>query len=93
MGCVGDLYFQGHSDCISNNYQKFGERQATESENLLEVGSEELSPVLSLIDTGPEVCLFNKGLIPKRFFQPAKLRLHQMGANGQVVKGGTLQSS
>jgi len=32
-----------------------------------EVGREELSPVLALIDTGAEVCLVNKGLIPKRF--------------------------
>jgi len=32
-----------------------------------EVGGDEFSPVLSLMDTGAEVCLVNKGLIPKRF--------------------------
>jgi len=34
-----------------------------------EVGREELSPVLALIDTGAKVCLVNKGMIPKRFFK------------------------
>jgi len=67
MGSVGDLYFQGHSDCISQNYQIVGERQATESENWVEVESEELSPVLVLVRTGAEVCSLNKSLIPKRF--------------------------
>jgi len=58
-----------------------------------EVGGEELSPMLALIDTAAEVCLVNKGLIPKRFFQPAKRRLHLIGAKWRVVKGGTLKSS
>jgi len=48
----------------------------------------DLSPVLALIDTGDGVCLVNKGLIPKRFLQPAKRRLHLIGANGRVVQGG-----
>jgi len=53
-----------------------------------EVEEEEFSPLLALIDTGTELCLVNKGLIPKHLFQPAKRRLHLFGANGQVVKGG-----
>jgi len=80
MGSVGDLYFiQTASVRITKH---LGRDMQLKMKNGWEVGDEELSPVLALIYTGVEVCLVYKGLIPKRFFQPARRRLH-----GKMVKG------
>jgi len=74
---------------ISNGITKhFGRDRQLKLKIYWDVGGEKLSPVLPLIDNGADVCLVNKGFIPKHFFQPAKRSLHLIGANGQLVKVG-----
>jgi len=58
-----------------------------------EFRGEELSAVLALIALVALVCLINKVVIPKRYFQQPKRRLYLIGANGQVVNGGTMKPS
>jgi len=73
MARVDDLYFQGHADCINQNYETCVERQATERGHCMGSGRWRLSPVLALIDTGAELCLVKKCLIPKRFIPTSKV--------------------
>jgi len=81
------LYFQGHSDWISQIYWIFREGQATEREN--QVGSGRLRVGTSI---SPEWyrCWSEFGeqsFVAKAFFQPAKRRLYLIGANVQISKG------
>ena len=43
---------------------------------------------MALLDTGAEVCLVRKGLIPESAFRDATSPLRLIAANNQVVEGG-----
>ena len=42
----------------------------------------------ALIDTGAEICVVKKGLIPSELLQPAKKPLRLVGANERRLEGG-----
>ncbi|EPS62093.1 hypothetical protein M569_12700, partial [Genlisea aurea] len=49
---------------------------------------EVVPPCTALIDTGAEVCLVKRGLIPPELFRPARQPLRLVGADGNTLPGG-----
>jgi hypothetical protein len=65
-----------------------GETQLRVKVRLLAEECEAAPPCHALIDTGAEVCIVRKNLIPQQFFQPAERPLRLVGANARKLEGG-----
>ena len=52
-------------------------------------GEDEVTPTCpALIDTGAEICVLKRGLIPDKYLRPATKPLRLVGANERRLEGG-----
>ena len=56
---------------------------------LLKVGDQVTRDVTIFLDTGSEISLVRRGLIPDELLQQARCPIQLMAANGQLMKGGS----
>ena len=52
-------------------------------------GEDEVTPLCpALIDTGAEICVLQRGLIPEKYLRPTEIPLRLVGANERRLEGG-----
>jgi hypothetical protein len=90
VGCVGIVRSRTKPAHPGPNrvQRKGGETQLRVKVRLLAEECEAAPPCHALIETGAEVCIVRKNVIPQQFFQPAERPLRLVGANARKLEGG-----
>ena len=86
---------QGDKGMVDSSNVKVAKSNGQEGEKHLKImvgltreGMKPVEKCAALIDTGAEVCLIRRNLIPEEFYQPAVRPLRLWAANKQLINGG-----